>query len=148
MSSDKSVTKGLIATLEDGKAGFAKAAEKVSDTDSPEMSKLFRELSKQREQFGAELSTLAASYGDDIDEDGSATGTIHRGWMAIKDMLAGSSPSGVLDAAAQGEEHAVKQFEEALTEDISPELRAVILRQFTEVKAAQVRVQALQKTNS
>ena len=148
MSTDKSVTKVLILTLEDGKAGFAKAAEKVSDTDSPEMSKLFLELSKQREQFGAELSTLAAMYGDDIDESGSLTGTIHRGWMTIKDMLAGSSPSGVLDAAVQGEEHAVKHFETALTEDISPELRVVLVRQFTEVKAAQARVLALQKTNA
>ena len=148
MSSDKSVTKDLILTLEDGKAGYAKAAEKAQESEHPEIVSVFRELSKQRSDFASELSALAAAYGDDIEQQGSVVGTIHRGWMTIKDALAGSSISGLLDAAVQGEAHAVKQYEEALTEDISPELRVVIVRQFDDVRAAEGQILAMQKVNA
>ncbi len=67
----------------------------------------------------------------------------HRGWMAVKDALNGSSPSGVLDVAEQGEDHAVSEYRKALDEDISPELRAVVQRQFTVVQATHDEVKSL-----
>ena len=79
---------------------------------------------------------MADAYGDEIRESGSLAGTLHRGWMSLKDALAGSSPEGVLDAAEQGEDHAVKEYEKALQSDISPELRDLVARQATAVRAA------------
>lgn len=148
MSTDARVTKDLIQTLEDGKEGFARAAERLTDSDRPEFSAHFADFSAQRGRMAAELQTLAAEYGDDIDESGTVTGTLHRGWMAFKDAVSGSDAVAVLDAAEQGEDHAVKEYERALGEDVSPELRAVIERQFTEVKAAHDAVRSLRDLKS
>lgn len=136
MSNDAQVTKDLIKTLENGKEGFAKAAERLADTDRADLCARFRELSSQRSAFADELTTLAAAYGDGIEDSGSVAGAIHRGWMAVKDAFSGSDAEGVLDAAEQGEDHAVAEFDRAVKADISEELRAVVRRQYAQVSAA------------
>lgn len=148
MSNDEAVSKDLIQTLEDGKEGFAKGAEKLDDSDASDLASTFRRFSDQRSAFSAELRELANDYGDDIHESGSVAGALHRGWMSLKDALAGSGPNGVLEAAEQGEDHAVKEYEKALSEDISPTLRSVVERQASEVKAAHDQVRALVKSRS
>jgi uncharacterized protein (TIGR02284 family) len=144
MSIDEKVTKDLIQTLEDGKNGFQSAAEKLSDSDRADLAARFNAFSAERAQFADELRSIASAYGDQINESGSAAAAAHRGWMAVKDALTGSSPSGVLDVAEQGEDHAVSEYRKALDEDISPELRAVVQRQFTSVQAAHDEVKSLQ----
>lgn len=149
MSKDKRVTTDLIETLEDGKKGFTSAAEKLADTNRADLAPKFREFAEQRATFSAELEQLAANYGDDIDEDGSVVAAVHRGWMSLKDALSGSDPDGVLDAAEQGEDHAIKEYEKALAEDdISAGLRTVVQRQFTDVKAAHLQVKAMRDAAS
>jgi uncharacterized protein (TIGR02284 family) len=136
MSTDEQVSKDLIETLENGKEGFAKGAERLAETDRPDLSSRFRELSSQRSTMAEELRGLAAAYGDQIKESGSVAGAVHRGWMAVKDALSGSDAEGVLDAAEQGEDHAVAAYKQALDEDLSSELRTVVQRQFADVTAA------------
>ncbi len=143
MSTDKKVTKDLIQTLEDGKNGFAEAADKLAESDRPDLAASFRTLSTQRAGFSAELEQMAAAYGDDIDESGSVAAAVHRGWMTLKDALSGSDPKGVLDASEQGEDHAVKEYQKALDEDISADLRTVVARQFADIKAAHDQVRDL-----
>ena len=134
MSNDASVTKDLLQTLEDGRAGYEKGAEKLDSTDAPELAPTFRKYSEQRAAFTTELQSLAQQYGDQLDADGSLAGTLHRGWLSLKDALAGSKPDGVIDAAEQGEDHAVSEYEKALDADISAGLRAVVARQYSEVQ--------------
>ena len=136
MSTDQKVTKDLIQTLEDGTRGFASAADRLDGDDRADLAGRFRSMSTERGEFAAELNTLAVAYGDDIDESGSMAAAAHRGWMAVKDTLAGSDPDGVIDAAEQGEKHAVSEFRKALDQDISPDLRVVVERQFASVQAA------------
>ena len=147
MSTDAAVTRDLLETIEDGKEGFAKGAEKLADSDRPELAATFRELSEQRAKFASELQGMAQAYGDDIRESGSLAGVQHRGWMSLKDALAGTDPEGVLDVAEQGEDHAVSVYETALAQDISGDLRAVVERQFTEVRAAHNRVRSLRSAH-
>ena len=148
MSIDAKVTKELMQTLEDGKEGFAKGADKLAATNVSELAETFRALSAQRAQFSTELEAMAAGYGDEIDESGTVVGTLHRGWMTLKDALAGDDPQGVLDVAEQGEDHAVKEYEKALGEDLSAGLRTVVERQAAEVRAAHDRVQALREAHT
>ena len=142
MSSDESVTQDLIKTLENGKEGFQRAAEKLTGSNKPELAAEFTKFSAQRGQFATELTNLAGAYGDQVDKRTTVPGAIHRGWMAVKDALAGSDADGVLDAAVQGEDHAVGEYEDAMKADISDGLRTVLTRQFSDVKAARARVVA------
>jgi uncharacterized protein (TIGR02284 family) len=143
MSNDAAVTKDLIQTLEDGKDGFAKGAEKLDKDGEAALAATFRELGAARSAMSDELQQIAASYGDQIEESGSVAAAAHRGWMAVKDAFAGSDPDGVLDAAEQGEDHAVSEFQKALEADISPEFKAVVQRQADQVRSAHDQVKAL-----
>lgn len=143
MSVDKRVTEDLIETLKDGRDGFAHAAEKLEGSDRADLAPKMREYSQQRDAFATELDVLAKQYGDDADESGSVAATAHRIWMSLKDAVSGSSASGVLDAAEQGEDHAISEYESALSKDISQGLRTVVQRQFDEIKSAHDEVKAL-----
>ena len=83
-------------------------------------------------------------YGDDVDEGGSTLAAVHRGWLSLKDALTGDKPSGVLDAAVQGEDHTVSEYEKALKGDLSEGFRKVLERQHGEIVAARDEVKALQ----
>ena len=150
MSTDEKITKELIQTLEDGKEGFANAAARLADTDRSDLCAKFTGYSTQRETFATELKALAATYGDQIEKTGTITGTLHRGWMAVKDAIAGDNdPEGVLDAAEQGEDHAVAEYEKALADtEMSAELRTVVQRQFLAVKAAHDEVRDLRNAHA
>ncbi len=143
MSTDARVTKDLMETLKDGQDGFAKAADKVGDSSDGSAATTLRQFSEQRSQFYAELDRLAQTYGDDVDDGGSIAGAVHRGWISLKDALTGDSPKAVLDAAVTGEDHAVKEYEDALGKDLSAELRAVVERQFAEIRQARDTVEQL-----
>ena len=68
--------------------------------------------------------------------------------MSLKDALTGSDPKGVLDAAEQGEDHAVKTYKKALDADISDGLRSVVQRQSIDVKSAHDKVRSLRDSHS
>jgi uncharacterized protein (TIGR02284 family) len=147
MSTDKTVTSDVMKTLEDGKEGFAKAASLV-EQDAPEVCATLLRLSEQRKSFHEELQEMAKDYGDAIEESGTIAAALHRGWMTLKDAVSGSDAAGVLDAAVQGEEHAVKTYETALeSPDISSGLRLVLVRQMADVSKAYEEVVLLRNTH-
>ena len=148
MSTDEETTQDLIQVLEDGKDGFAKGAAKLSKSDRPELATVFQRYSEQRSTFVDELRQLAVAYGDDMKEKGSVAGAVHRGWMSVKDAMSGDDPSGVLETAEQGEDHAKGEFDKALERDLSPTLRAVVERQAAAVHAAHDEVRRLRAAQS
>ena len=144
MSDDKNAAKNLVTTLKDGQKGYTEAAEKLADSDRPEWAQTMTRFSQQRAAFAQEIVDLGHAYGDDVDESSSVTAAAHRGWLALKDLVSGDSPSGVLDAAVQGEDHSVRAYDDALEEDLSAGFRAVVERQRGEVVAARDTVKGLQ----
>ncbi|QIM22119.1 PA2169 family four-helix-bundle protein [Phycicoccus sp. HDW14] len=145
MSADEKVAKELVETLKDGRKGFASAAEKLQDGERSDAAAVFQRLSEQRAGFARDIVALGHDYGDDVDESGTATAALHRGWIALKDALTGDDASGVLGAAATGEDHAVSEYEKALEEDdLSDGFRAVVQQQHADVVAARDEVKALQ----
>ncbi len=144
MSTDERVAKDLVETLKDGRDGFASAAERLRGSDTPELAATMQRLSEQRAQFATEIVDMGHDYGDDVDEGGSAGGTLHRGWLKVKDAVTGDDPGSVLGAAATGEDHAVQEYEKALGADLSEGFRTVVLRQHSSVIAARDEVKQLQ----
>ena len=143
MSTDEDVTKELVETLEDGRKGYEQSAEKLKDSSSPQIAADMTRLADQRRQLSAELRQIAGSYGDVIDESGSAAAAVHRGWIALKDALSGADSTAVFRAAVQGEDHAITEYQKALDKDLSPSLREIVSRQLGQIRAAHDQVQAM-----
>jgi uncharacterized protein (TIGR02284 family) len=144
MSDDEKVAKDLVETLKDGERGFAAAAEKLRDSDHPEWATMLQRLSEQRARFGREIVALGHQYGEDVDESGSATAALHRGWISLKDALTGDDAGSVLGAAVTGEDHAVSEYDRALEQDLSAGFRDIVSGQHAAVVAARDEVKALQ----
>ena len=142
--SETSVLKDLMQTLEDGQKGFEAGAAKLENDGSPGIAHAFREFGAQRATFAAELQECARADGEEIAEHGSVAGTVHRGWMTLKDALAGDDPNGVLDAAEQGEDYATGEYDKALQSDeLSPSTRTIVARQRDQVRAVHDQVRAM-----
>jgi len=139
-STTVSTLNGLIETLLDGKNGFENAASNVKD---PRVKSVFNEYSRQRAALATELQAHVKQLGGDAERGGTASGSVHRGWMDLKNALGGGEKS-ILNEAERGEDAAVKAFQKALDEhQLTPTIEGVVRRQYSEVKQAHDRVKQL-----
>ena len=147
MSNEAATVKELIKTLEDGRDGFAKAGERLQNDSAPDVSRKFQEFSARRGAMADELRRTASLSDYKVPEGGTVGGAVHRGWIAVKDALTGDSPSAVISAAEQGEDHAKSKFRDALEDkSLSPAVREIVQRQAAEVQAAHDYVSSLKHT--
>ena len=136
-----SVLDELIETLKDGQQGFRQAAESVSD---PKLKSLFRDYSNQRSRFVTALRTEARKFGEkEPDNDSSAAGALHRGWINLKSTVTGGNEHAILAECERGEDSAVEEFQKAVQDELPPALQEVVLRQYGEIKAAHDRIRDL-----
>ena len=144
MSNEAAIVKDLIKTLEDGRDGFAKAGQRLQNDSAPDVSRKFQEFSARRGAMADELRRTASLSDYSVPEGGTVGGAVHRGWIAVKDALTGDSPSAVISAAEQGEDHAKSKFRDALEDkSLSPGVREIVQRQAAEVQAAHDYVSSL-----
>ena len=147
MSDDAKAAKELVETLKDGEKGYATAADKLRDSDRPEWATTMQRLSQQRAGFRREIVDMGPEDGDDVDESGTVAAAVHRGWLSLKDAVTGDDPDAVLGAAETGEDHAVKEYEDALKMDLSAGFREVVVRQQADVLAAREELKALKNAS-
>ena len=135
------VVNNLIETLKDGQEGFKQAAEGVKD---PQLKSLLSEYSRQRSRFASELHSQAQSLGGlEPEESGSTAGALHRTWINLKSAVTSGDDHAILAECERGEDSAVKEYEKALKDNLSPSLRDIVARQYSEVKSAHDRIRKL-----
>ena len=103
MDKDKIVSalNKLIETSKDGEYGFTRSAEHVS---SAQLKQLFTVRASECRQAAIELQGLVTQYGGKAEDSGSASGALHRGWVAVKAKLAGYSDLAMLEECERGED--------------------------------------------
>ena len=129
----------LIETCEDGRKGFADAAEHLTDRSARQA---FVELGRERGRFAAELRDLVRRKGGEAHEDDSMAAAFHRAWLSLKDALGGGDHA-ILAEAERGEDHAVSEYQDALDKNLPDDVRVVVERQYQVVKGSHDRVRAL-----
>jgi uncharacterized protein (TIGR02284 family) len=139
-SDELSTMNSLLETCRDGAQGFRSAAEGVEDAN---LKRLFQSYAQQRGEFVAELEREVKRLGGDPASSGHAAGALHRGWINIKSAVTGHDDHAVLSEAERGEDYAVKNYRQALDSGLAPELRAVVERQFMQIKEAHDHVRSL-----
>lgn len=107
------ILEDLIEIAKDGQEGFAQSAEHA---ESSELKQIFSTYSRQRGAIITDLQQLERKYGKpDVDDTGSATGSLHRAWINIRTAVTSRSDQAILEEAERGEDAAVEAFEEALS---------------------------------
>jgi uncharacterized protein (TIGR02284 family) len=131
----------LIETSRDGEYGFNACAEHAA---SEQVRNLFRTRAQDCRAGALELENLVRQCGGSPDQGGSATGAMHRGWVAVLGTIAGTSDHRMLEEAKRGEDHALARYRKALKQDdLPPTVRTVIERQLAGVQRNHDQVKAL-----
>jgi len=136
-----STINGLIETLKDGEKGFKEAADAVKD---PQLKSLLQEYSQQRHRFATELQSQAQTLGESEPEKTSSTaGAMHRAWINLKSAVTSGDDGAILSECERGEDSAVHEYEEAMHDGLTGQMREIVSRQFSEIKSAHDRVKHL-----
>jgi len=130
----------LVSTCKDGEYGFRSCAEHVNADD---LRRIFNTHADECRQGAAELQTLIRQNGGKPEDSGTATGAVHRGWVAVKGTLSGYSDLAMLEECERGEDAAVERYRSALEEPLPPDVRTVVERQFEGVKRNHLQVRTL-----
>jgi len=116
----------ILEKNRDAQKGYAKAAENAKDHN---LKAYFQNKSGERGTFNQILhKELVVSY-DEIDNDGSFTGTLHRAWMDVKAFFSGDNDESMLEEAIRGDKAAVEEYEEVLNESQLPSNVALVIRE-------------------
>ncbi|MEP6822806.1 MAG: PA2169 family four-helix-bundle protein [Chthoniobacterales bacterium] len=144
MSQNKEVIStlnSLIETLKDGQEGFRQAAEAVKDS---QLKSLLNELSMQRSKFAGELQSQVVQLGEPEPEDSSSTaGALHRAWINMKSAITSQDDHAILAECERGEDSAVAEYKRASEAELPGDVRSIVSRQATDVKAAHDKVRNL-----
>lgn len=134
---------GLIEICHDGEEGFRDAAEGVERSD---LKTTFYEFSQQRSQFAGVLQGLVRSLGGDIEDGGTFSGAVHRGWLNLKAAVTGKDEQAVLNECERGEDYAKQAYSDALKKLLPANIEDVVRQQSQAVQAAHNRVKELRNS--
>lgn len=135
------IVRELIEVSEDGEQGFLRCAERVQ---RPELQRMFRERAQECRRAVDELTRLIGAPSSQPGEGGSMTGALHRGWVTVKDAVAGDATElSVLQECERGEDHALHRYQDAMQAPLPPEVRAVVAQQYEGVRRNHDQVRAL-----
>lgn len=130
----------LIETCKDGEYGFNACFE---HTSSQELRTVFTDRAAECRAGATELKALVTQYGGTPEDEGSATGALHRGWVAVRGVLAGSSDTAMLEECERGEDAALARYRNALSKPLPAPVRAVVERQLEGVRHNHDMIKAL-----
>ena len=137
-----SVLNSLIETNEDGHKGFLQASEHVN---TPELKSTFNSFATRRANFAAELRDQVRTLGGTPSEEGTTAGSVHRGWISLKEALSTQDAEAVLEECERGEEHALEQYRDALESELPANIRPVVERQMSTIREAKSEISQLEE---
>ena len=107
----------ILEKNRDAEKGYAKAAENAKSNG---LQSYFRRKSDERKDFNNQLRRMLVANYDEIEENGSFTGSIHRAWMDVKSFFSENGDEAMLEEAIRGDNAAVKEYKEVLEDNVLP----------------------------
>jgi uncharacterized protein (TIGR02284 family) len=124
------VLNDLIATCRDSQEGFGKAAKGVSE----ELRNLFTSVSGERADFAHEVQEQVRRLGAEPEDAGHFGGILRPGWVDLEARIRPKDDGSFAAECQRGEEGTAKHYRHALEQELPPEVRAVVERQFRAVE--------------
>lgn len=121
----------LIETCKDGEYGFKSCADHVKSAD---LKTIFLRRSEDCQKGGRELQALVSRLGGKAETSSSASGTLHRGWVAVVGTLSGYSDEQMLNECERGEDVALERYRDAMKAALPADVMSVVKSQYEGVK--------------
>lgn len=120
------VLNDLLENARDGEYGFRAGGEAV---ESASLKQVFGQHADDCRDAAAELLPLIVAYGGEPADGGTASGTLHRGWMQMKGAVGVNSEASILEEAERGEDASLARYRKALRQQLPADIRSVVARQ-------------------
>jgi uncharacterized protein (TIGR02284 family) len=135
----------LTEILKDGEYGYRAAAK---DVKAPELGVIFERYASRRAEFASTLQARVSDLGAKVEQSGTITGDLRRGWMDLKAALSSNESHAVLVEVERAEDAAVAAFETAVMgREIDQPTRVLLNSQYTEIKSAHAHVRTLRDSS-
>lgn len=122
-----STLNSLLETTKDGEDGFRTCSAAVTN---PQLKAIFEMAAKRCDEGAIELESKIRSLGGEPTHSGSVSGALHRAWTNIKSTVTGMDDYAVLAECERGEDAAKQAYQEALREELPPDVEAIVRRQY------------------
>ncbi|MGI8569187.1 MAG: PA2169 family four-helix-bundle protein [Methylocella sp.] len=130
----------LLETTKDGERGFRACAEGVT---SARLKTVFESAARRCDEGADELEAEIRRLGGEPAASGTVGGSLHRAWTNIKSSITGKDEHAVLTECERGEDVAKGAYEAALAEDLPPNVKTIVQRQYQGVKENHDRIRGL-----
>ncbi len=134
----------LIETSKDGEYGFQQCAEHAK---SGNLKSVFTQRAGECREAAQELQALVGRFGGKPDTGGSASGAMHRGWIAVRGAVAFDDDQAMLNECERGEDIALNRYRKALEEDLPPDVEQVVRRQYEGARRNHDQIKALRDSH-
>lgn len=121
----------LIETCKDGEYGFKSCADHVKSAD---LKSTFLRRSEDCLKGARELQALVSRLGGKAETGSSATGAMHRGWVAVVGTLSGYSDEQMLNECERGEDAALERYRAAMKAPLPADVMGLVKTQYEGVK--------------
>ncbi|MDX1629552.1 MAG: PA2169 family four-helix-bundle protein [Fulvivirga sp.] len=140
----KEKLKSITDICVDSSKGYETAADQMEDKG---METLFDRLAQQRKLFVEELNSLAIKdLGFELDTSGTIAGHFHRKWIDITSKLTDKSDEDVINDALQGEDIALKVYNEVIqSEDVPAYINEKLKAQRSLIEGAKKQLHTLKE---
>jgi uncharacterized protein (TIGR02284 family) len=135
----------LLQTTKDGECGFRTCAEAVTN---PSLKTVFETAARRCDGSAAELQAEIRRLGGEPAASGTVGGSLHRAWTNIKSSITGKDEHAVLAECERGEDVAISAYEAALKEDLPPNVKTIVQRQYLGGKENHDRIRGLRNQAS
>jgi|AntDeeMinimDraft_5_1070356.scaffolds.fasta_scaffold00805_13 uncharacterized protein (TIGR02284 family) len=147
MDNHKEIAKavnGLIEKNEDAHKGFLQAKDKA---ESSGLKTYLAEQAGKREKYADELRTEVGKLetSKDAETSGSASGSLHRGWMSIKNALS-SGDEAILEECINGDKAMIEEYKKTWEDhrNLPSQLMDMMSKQVTDIQSTQSKVKTLE----
>jgi uncharacterized protein (TIGR02284 family) len=111
----------LILINNDRIEGYERAIKELKDGgDDLNLEPVFLRFIDDSRRYKMELGTEVQALGRDMEQGTSASGKLHRAWIAVKETFTGHDTHNLLEECESGEDAIKKAYQDALNDDVLP----------------------------
>lgn len=136
------ILNGLNDTCADGAYGFESCADYANISQHRD---LFRQRALQCDEARLQLHELVLRHGGVPARGGSASGALHRGWVAVRGTLSGLRDRSLVAECERGETVTRERYQAALRQDLPAEARHLLERHLRAVNASLKQIRLLRE---
>ena len=131
----------ICELLIDSRLGYGDAAGRAND---PRLHDLLAGIGETRLAMIANVSNRIGHMGAPVPHNGTFKGTIHRAWMAIRDLLSNTHDVNMIAECHRGESYLIGKYDAALRDGALPEdVRTLLSGQRVELMANLMEIRSL-----